>query len=59
MKRTADSLVAVGKDITDAMTFFKLLTREGTTVKLFYVKEEEINIQEQKLPADIPVLKGQ
>ena len=60
LKRKADSLVNMGSDISDAVTFFQTLKKE-TTMKLFFIRDESIEAFDQKVPVaanDIPAVKG-
>ncbi len=58
LKRTADMMVAKGRDIPDAHELFKALTETNTTVKLFFVKSEDIESAMKKMPKHIPAVPG-
>lgn len=55
LKRTADMMVAKGRDIPDA---HELLTETNTTVKLFFVKSEDVENAMEKMPKQIPAVPG-
>lgn len=42
LKRSADLLVHHGRDIRDAMSFYKELKNSGSQIQVYYVSEEEI-----------------
>lgn len=54
LKRLADDLVSKGSDIPDARSLFSALARIGTSIKLFYVEEEDIEKSIQAMPQNIP-----
>ena len=56
-KRTADSLVAHGKDIPNAHTLYKSL-KPATSVHLIEMKEEEIKKFYDETPADLITVTG-
>ncbi len=58
LKRTADMMVAKGRNIPDAHELFKALTETNTTVKLFFVKSEDIESAMKKMPKQIPAVPG-
>lgn len=47
LKRTADRLVRLGRDIPDAETLYRELEAANTSVKLFYVPSEAIEEKKQ------------
>lgn len=49
LKRTANHLVLQGNDITDASSFVKLLTRQGSVVFIYQVSEADIAVVTQAL----------
>ncbi len=51
-------MVAKGRDIPDAHKLFKALTETNTTVKLFFVKSEDIESAMKKMPKQIPAVPG-
>lgn len=54
LKRLADDLVSKGSDIPDARSLFSALARTGTSIKPFYVEEEDIEKAIQAMPQNIP-----
>lgn len=54
LKRLADDLVRKGSDIPDARSLFSVLARIETSIKLFYVEEEDIEKSIQAMPQNIP-----
>ncbi|KAL7857118.1 hypothetical protein SRHO_G00160170 [Serrasalmus rhombeus] len=58
LKRTADMMVAKGRDIPDALELYNALTETNTTVKLFFVKSEDVEEATQKMPKLIPAVPG-
>ena len=58
LKRTADILVRHGNDIPDAASLYRALMKTGTSVKLFYVDEDEVATYEKKIPTNVPVVEG-
>jgi len=55
IKRTADKLVALGKDLTSTQRLMDALV-ENTTVKLFIVDGEQIERMESKIPQGISAI---
>ncbi|MGH0152464.1 UNVERIFIED_CONTAM: hypothetical protein FKN15_059111 [Acipenser sinensis] len=51
-KRSSDE----GRDIPDAHELFKALTETNTTVKLFFVKSENVENALEKMPTQIPAV---
>lgn len=49
-------MVAKGRDILDAHELFKALTETNTTVKLFFVKSEDVESAMEKMPKQIPAV---
>ena len=58
IKRTTDGLVAKGKDIPDVDTLHKALLDANTAVKLHMIEESKITDTEQKIPKNIPSVRG-
>uniref|UniRef100_UPI00358F15CF uncharacterized protein n=1 Tax=Myxine glutinosa TaxID=7769 RepID=UPI00358F15CF len=58
LKRSADMMVAKGRDIPDAEELYKALTEANTTVKLFFVKGEDVENAMEKMPKQIPAVPG-
>lgn len=56
LKRQADGLVSKGHDITDARSLYSALIRAHTTIKLFYVDEDDIEQAVQAMPQNIPTV---
>lgn len=56
LKRTADRLVSHGKDIPNAEVFFSALVDAQTSVKLYYISEENINEATKSMPDSLPVV---
>ncbi len=56
LKRTADRLVSHGKDISNAELFFNTLVDAQTSVKLFYISENDINEGTKSMPDSLPVV---
>lgn len=54
LKRQADDLVSKGHDIPDARSLFSALSGTQTSIKLFYVEEEDIDKAIQAMPQNIP-----
>lgn len=54
LKRQADSLVSKGHDITDARSLYSALIKLNTTIKLFYVDEDDIEQAVLNMPKNIP-----
>ncbi|XP_063767605.1 uncharacterized protein LOC134883246 [Eleginops maclovinus] len=54
LKRLADDLVSKGSDIPDARSLFSALARTETSIKLFFVEEEDIEKAIQAMPPNIP-----
>lgn len=54
----ADMMVAKGRDIPDAEELFRALTETNTTVKLFFVKSEDVEEAMEKMPKLIPAVPG-
>lgn len=57
IKRTADRLVAHGKDITDATQFFEQL-ETATNVKMFQIAPESIKTVEDTVPTSLSPVPG-
>jgi len=51
-------MVAKGRDIPDAHELFKALTETNTTVKLFFVKSEDVESAMEKMPKQLPAVPG-
>ena len=58
LKRKADRLVAFGKDIIDAQTLFNVLTLDGSTVKLYFVSENDIASLDSAVPDKLQTVPG-
>lgn len=58
VKRTADRLVAHGKDIQDLETLYRTLTEKNTKVEVFLVTEQEIQDVYQLLPSKLKPIKN-
>ncbi|XP_030251615.1 uncharacterized protein LOC115568462 [Sparus aurata] len=58
LKRAADMMVAKGRDIPDAAELYKALTESNTTVKLFFVKSQDVEEAIEKMPKLIPAVPG-
>lgn len=56
LKRAADKMVAKGRDIPDAEELFRALSETNTSVKLFFVKSEDVEEAMEKLPKQIPAV---
>lgn len=56
LKRTADRIVSHGKDIPSAEIFFNALVDAQTSVKLFYITEDDINEATKSMPDKLPVV---
>ncbi|KAI7792928.1 hypothetical protein IRJ41_022844 [Triplophysa rosa] len=56
LKRTADRLVSHGVHIPNAELFFKKLVDAQTSVKLFYVSEDDVDEATKNMPAGLPVV---
>ncbi|KAI7790060.1 hypothetical protein IRJ41_015359, partial [Triplophysa rosa] len=56
LKRTADRLVSHGVNIPNAELFFKKLMDAQTSVKLFYVSEDDVDEATKNMPAGLPVV---
>lgn len=59
IKRQLDQNVAYGIDIPNAVVAFNILSRK-TKIKLFFVSEEDVHLQQQKLDTSVTInaLKG-
>lgn len=57
LKRTADNMVATGRDIVSAEQFFEAL-KDQSKIKLFLISSEEIEIIKNNLPTNIKPLIG-
>lgn len=57
VKRKADRFVATGMDISNAKQFFSVL-KNSTSIKMYYIKDDDIKSVAETIPNDIPVLKG-
>lgn len=57
IKRTADSMVAHGHDIPDALALYQSVKKE-TSVKLFFVTQDEVDALTKDLPTNLVALKG-
>lgn len=55
LKRSADLLVHHGKDITDAMSFYKELKKCGSQIQLHYVSEEDVERKAQEM-SEVPLV---
>lgn len=55
LKRTADRLVSHGADIPNAEVFFQTLL-EQTSVKMFYISEDDVAEALKKMPDTLPVV---
>lgn len=53
VKRSADSFVAHGGNITDAQSMVDALRSTGTTVKLYLVTEAEVESIKNHIPTDL------
>lgn len=53
LKRQADDLVSKGHDIPDARALFSALSKTQTSIKLFYVEEEDIEKAVRAMPQNI------
>lgn len=58
VKRTADDLVAKGKDIPDAHTLHRSLLDVNLTTKLHFIEENQITEMAAKTPTNIPAVRG-
>ncbi|KAJ8385517.1 hypothetical protein AAFF_G00185530 [Aldrovandia affinis] len=56
LKRTADRLVSHGKDIPNAELFFNALVDAQTSVKLFYISEDNVDEATKNMPERLPVV---
>lgn len=56
LKRKADSIVCRGTDIPGAAELYSALQKSGTSVKLFFVDEQDIDRAVQGMPNDLPPL---
>lgn len=56
LKRLADDLVSKGHDIPDVRSLFEALTKKETTIKLFYVEEEDVEKVVQAISQNIPLV---
>lgn len=54
LKRLADDLVIKGRDIPDARSLLSSLAKTQTSIRLFYVKKEDIEKALQGMPENIP-----
>lgn len=53
LKRTADRLVAKGRDISDAQELYKALCETSTSVKLFFLKSADVERMMEMMPSPI------
>lgn len=51
-------MVAKGHDIPDAEELFRALSETNTSVKLFFVKSEDVEEAMKKMPKQIPAVPG-
>ncbi|KAL4009294.1 hypothetical protein ACER0C_003146 [Sarotherodon galilaeus] len=58
LKRAADMMVAKGDDIPDAEELLRALSKTNTSVKLFFVKREDVEEAMEKMPKQIPAVPG-
>ncbi|KAJ8395847.1 hypothetical protein AAFF_G00027300 [Aldrovandia affinis] len=56
LKRTADRLVSHGKDIPNAELFFNALVDAQTSVKLFYISEDNVDEATKNMPERLSVV---
>ncbi|XP_058628776.1 uncharacterized protein LOC131538729 [Onychostoma macrolepis] len=56
LKRTADRLVSHGKGIPNAEIFFNALVDAQTSVKLFYINEDNVDEATKNMPHSLPVV---
>ncbi|KAK0139480.1 hypothetical protein N1851_023799 [Merluccius polli] len=56
LKRKADGLVSKRHDITDAKSLYRALIRAHSTIKLFYVDEDDIEQAVHAMPQNIPAV---
>nr|XP_053604393.1 uncharacterized protein LOC128671702 [Plodia interpunctella] len=57
LKRAADTKVATGTDITNALEFYTVL-KDSSKIKLFYITKEDIDFIQNSIPKNIVPLKG-
>ncbi|KAL0860169.1 hypothetical protein ABMA27_010476 [Loxostege sticticalis] len=58
MKRALDKRVSYGVDITNANDAYNILQRSGTSVKCFFIPEEDIENFKKLVPINLEVLPG-
>ena len=60
LKRTANRLVRLGQDITDAKVLYDKLSETESKVKLFYTENDEVRKRTNELqaPGPLPTIKG-
>ena len=56
LKRQVDDLLRKSLDIADARCLSEALARTDTSIKLFYVEEEDIERAVQTMPQNIPLV---
>ncbi|XP_045167369.2 uncharacterized protein LOC123530686 [Mercenaria mercenaria] len=58
VKRTADAIVSMGTDISDAKSFYEEVSKRVNNVRLFLIASEDIDKVTASIPTHIPTIKG-
>jgi len=58
LKRTADRFVSLGSDISSPWLLFDALCSSGSSVKLFYVSSDDIDMALQNAPTSVKQIQG-
>ncbi|KAI9520746.1 hypothetical protein NQZ68_013151 [Dissostichus eleginoides] len=58
LKRTADMLISHGLDIKDARELFNVLLETNTSIKLFFVISETVELALERMPSNLTAVPG-
>lgn len=58
MKRAADALVNMGRDIQTPEELYRALTEKNSPIAYFWIPEEDVKKYDESVPSQIPVVNG-